>query len=462
MAYNIIGTAGNDTLNQAVDPGPGTIVGLAGNDLIRTGTGAATVDGGSGEDTVILQAGNAGSVTMGPENDSIWDQNQNISSMLLFGNEGADTINVDASTNAQTVLGGNDSADGNDSIWTGSGADLVFGHGGNDSLFAGNGNDTYVGGFGNDDILDPLTGGNDLVFANEGNDTINVYGGDDTVFAGQGDDSVVVGGADHPIFYLNEGNDTVAGGTATGAMTVVGGNDGLDGSDSIFTGSGADLVFGNGGNDTVRFNEGADTVIGGQGYDSLYNSDMEADLVFANEGDDTVMASGGENTVFGGQGADFIAGGVNALEQLNGNEGNDSIVGFAGRDIISGGSGADVFTYIFASDDGDNANAGGPLEQITDVNFDEDRFNVFEGIEYAANVGAINGPNLEASAETALQAALALGGNAAFDVAAQFSFNGRDYLVINQAGLNNTFIDQFDLLLDVTGATGTIGANDFF
>ena len=72
MAYTATGTAGNDTLNQSADTGPGTIVGLAGNDVIRTGTGAATVDGGSGEDTVILQAGNTGQVTGGTENDSIY------------------------------------------------------------------------------------------------------------------------------------------------------------------------------------------------------------------------------------------------------------------------------------------------------------------------------------------------------------------------------------------------------
>ena len=107
MAYTVTGTAGNDNLNQAADTGPGTIFGLGGNDTIRTGTGAVSVDGGSGEDTVILRAGNTGQVTGGTENDSIWEQGQNIGSMLLFGNEGADTINVDQSTNAQTILGGN-------------------------------------------------------------------------------------------------------------------------------------------------------------------------------------------------------------------------------------------------------------------------------------------------------------------------------------------------------------------
>src|SRR5215207_8156008 len=124
MAYSVTGTAGNDTLNQAADSGPGTIVGLGGNDEIHSGTGAVTVDGGSGEDIVLLQAGNTGQVTAGTENDSIWDQNQNIGSMILFGNEGADTVNVNNSTNAQTILGGNDSADANDCILGGSGADL--------------------------------------------------------------------------------------------------------------------------------------------------------------------------------------------------------------------------------------------------------------------------------------------------------------------------------------------------
>ena len=47
-------------------------------------------------------------------------------------------------------------------------------------------------------------------------------------------------------------------------------------------------------------------------------------------------------------------------------------------------------------------------------------------------------------------------------MAAQFSFNGRTYLVMNQGGANNLFTDAFDLLVDITGATGTIGANDFF
>jgi Ca2+-binding RTX toxin-like protein len=461
MAYTVTGTAGNDTLNQVGDAGPGTIVGLAGNDEIRTGTGAVTVDGGSGEDTTILQAGNTGQVTGGVENDSIWDANQNIGSMVLFGNEGADTINVDNSTNPQTILGGNDSADANDSIRGGGAADIIFGHGGDDRISAGNGNDTYVAGFGNDFMFDPGAGGNDLVFANEGNDSMNVWGGNDTVFAGQGNDSAEVGGG-MPTYFMNEGNDTFDGSTNVQAMTVVGGNDSNDGSDSILTGTGDDLVFGNGGNDTLLVGTGSNTAIGGAGDDSIYTpAGSGNDLVFGNEGNDTINTYPGSDTVFAGQGNDSVLGNGGTQSYLGG-EGNDTLRGGDAIDTISGGSGADVFAYSDADDDGNNANAGGPIEQLTDVNFDEDRFQVVEGIEFAANVGAIAGPNLEASAESAIQAAVALGGGGAIDVAAQFSFNGHTYLAINQGGSNVLFTDTFDLLFDITGATGTIGTNDFF
>ncbi len=398
MAYTVTGTAGNDTLNQTGDAGPGTIVGLAGNDEIRTGTGAVTVDGGSGEDTTILQAGNTGQVTGGVENDSIWDANTNVGSMVLFGNEGADTINVDNSTNPQTILGGNDSADGNDSIRGGAAADIIFGHGGDDRISAGNGNDTYVAGFGNDFMFDPGAGGNDLVFANEGNNSMNVWGGNDTVFAGQGNDSAEVGGG-MPIYFMNEGNDTFDGSTNVQAMTVVGGNDSNDGSDSILTGTGDDLVFGNGGNDTLLVGTGSNTAIGGAGDDSIYSpAGSGNDLVFGNEGNDTINTYPGSDTVFAGQGNDSVLGNAGTQSYLGG-EGNDTLRGGDAIDTISGGSGADVFAYVAAADDGNNANAGGPIEQLTDVNFDEDRFQVFEGIEFAANVGAVAGPNLEASAE---------------------------------------------------------------
>ncbi len=111
MAYVVTGTAGNDTLNQATDTGPGTIVGLAGDDTISTGSGLATVTGDSGNDSVLLQAGNTGTVNGGTENDSIFSPS-GLGSMQLFGSDGADTVDTSLASGAQTVVGGNDSSDG--------------------------------------------------------------------------------------------------------------------------------------------------------------------------------------------------------------------------------------------------------------------------------------------------------------------------------------------------------------
>jgi Ca2+-binding RTX toxin-like protein len=120
MAYVATGTAGNDTLNQSTDTGPGTIVGLAGDDCIFQGTGLATITGDSGNDTVVLQTGNTGTVNGGAENDSIFAAG-NAGSMQLFGSDGADTFDTGASSNPQTIVGGNDSSDAADSVFAGPG-----------------------------------------------------------------------------------------------------------------------------------------------------------------------------------------------------------------------------------------------------------------------------------------------------------------------------------------------------
>ena len=50
-------------------------------------------------------------------------------------------------------------------------------------------------------------------------------------------------------------------------------------------------------------------------------------------------------------------------------------------------------------------------------------------------------------------------------VAAQFGFNGRTYLAIDNQnggpGVLGQFDDANDLLLDITGATGSIGTSSF-
>src|SRR5262245_9012779 len=146
------GTSGNDTLDHFGETGPGTLIGLAGNDCIFTGSGAWTVTGDSGQDTIVPRTGNTGSVTGGTENDLIFSANP-VGAVTIFGNSGADTILLFNASGNLTIVGGDDSSDGADSIYSGSGRDLIFGNGGNDGIDsdaiggAGAG-DTVVGGFG--------------------------------------------------------------------------------------------------------------------------------------------------------------------------------------------------------------------------------------------------------------------------------------------------------------------------
>jgi hypothetical protein len=96
----------------------------------------------------------------------------------------------------------------------------------------------------------------------------------------------------------------------------------------------------------------------------------------------------------------------------------------------------------------------------TDLNWTEDRIDAILQVTFAANIWAGTGIDLNTSAENAIAAAYALAGGGANVVAAQFTFGGRTYLAIDQAG-TGTFDDLGDLLFDVTGVTGTIAAGNF-
>ena len=147
-------------------------------------------------------------------------------------------------------------------------------------------------------------------------------------------------------------------------------------------------------------------------------------------------------------------------------EDHDTIRGDAAAgvsiDTIAGGSGNDVFAYSDGGGDGNNAAGGGPLEQITDLDWSVDKFQTGVAVNFAANMGAGTGVDLTTSAQNALAAAFALGGSGAGQVtAAQFTFAGRTYLVAEQTAGTAVFTDATDLLIDITGATGAIATSNF-
>jgi hypothetical protein len=196
------------------------------------------------------------------------------------------------------------------------------------------------------------------------------------------------------------------------------------------------------------------------------NDDIVADrLIFGNEGDDSIVATGAgvSDTAFGGLGNDSIIGNPSA-QILQGDENNDTIRGGRGIDTISGGTGNDVFAYTFANpgqdEDGNNAAAGGPVELVTDVDWSADKFETFVNVTFATNTGAGTGADLTASANNAIAAAFASAGGGSAVVAAQFTFAGRTFVAIEQRNFG-AFSDADDLLLDITGVTGTIGTSNF-
>jgi Ca2+-binding RTX toxin-like protein len=245
--------------------------------------------------------------------------------------------------------------------------------------------------------------------------------------------------------------------TPAGAATIQGGVDSADGADSLFgTATGNDLIFGNGGADTISTEDGLNTAVGGMGGDSVL-AGFADDRIFGNEGNDVINANSGADSVVGGQGNDNI-GAMDGTDNVNGNEGNDTIFGGAQADTLTGGSGNDTFLYLSPFDDGNGA-AGGAIDMVTDLNWAEDNLALQAGpaVDFARNYGsAFTGQGtLASAAQTAVSTAFAEAASAGCNVAAQFTFGGRTYLV---ADVNNvgSFTDTDDLLIDITGATGTI------
>jgi Ca2+-binding RTX toxin-like protein len=464
MPQNIIGTGGNDNLTLTdTSAGVHTVRGLGGDDTIFADANfvqnaVAQIFGEDGQDSIRVEDYN-GTVSGGNGAERIFYGGVPNAGGALFGNVGSDTI--EASAEALFIVGGDGSSDGNDCLIGSDGRDLIFGNGGSDTIEGRFGPNILIGGFDNDSIH-AVDSTDDFVFGNEGNDTIAVSSGDsnDTVFAGQGNDSVFVqSGAS--LYFLNEGNDTLifpSGGNTLG-ITVQGGNDSADGDDFIAGGPGGDVILGNGGRDTINGQNGNNTLVGGFSNDSILGG-TNVDIVLGNEGDDSIFVGGAAgDTVFGGQGNDLIFDLTLGAGLFLGNEGNDTIDGKDGADTVTGGAGADRFHYREGSDDGDGA-AGGPIEHITDVNFAEDRFDIAVTVGFAGNAGTGNATTLAQAAANAIDQVWRQNNSPASSVAAVFSFLGRSYLAVDTF-TNGIFQDGADILIDVTGAVGTVSASNF-
>jgi Ca2+-binding RTX toxin-like protein len=167
------------------------ILGNENDKVTYTGSYAATIFSGAGNDNITSQHGND-RLNTGNGNDTINSGNGN--DTVLAGT-GADKVST--GNGHDRVSGGS----GNDTINTGAGNDRLGAGSGQDNIDAGSGNDTVNAGDGNDKVYG--NSGNDLILADNGNDWLESGSGNDTVYAGTGNDTIMAGSGNDSIFITN-------------------------------------------------------------------------------------------------------------------------------------------------------------------------------------------------------------------------------------------------------------------
>lgn len=315
--------------------GNGATQGTAAGDMIQTGTGTTSINGGAGDDILIASA-----------------------PVTLTGGAGADLFAIGAFKGKVVITDyqvGIDRLDLSDMgmarstyqlSYAATKASLTITYGGTViEIRAGDGRKLTAAMFDNGMFLLPHypTG--------EARNTIVGSSRGDSLTAGA-TGSIVMGGA---------GNDTILGSTKADHLMgeaendrIIGGDgadhlQGGDGHDTISGGAGADTIMGDAGNDQLRGDDATDRIYGGLGNDTMYggagddwlSGDAGNDAVWGDAGNDVLSGGAGHDTLNGGDGADRLAGGDDN-DRLIGGAGNDALSGDAGNDVLDGGDGNDT------------------------------------------------------------------------------------------------------------------------
>ncbi|TFI56870.1 calcium-binding protein, partial [Sphingomonas parva] len=397
----LIGGVGDDVLwADAIGVTPGLARGAAASagDLLDGGDGAdvlhaaagATITGGSGRDTIVLDAAD-GDVRIldfaaGAGGDVI-----EISAFAAGGDPFASgRLRLEQGENGTTLVFDADGVGG------AAGTALAFlGNVAPESLSAANFAAKSADGapipvdptrrvITGTDRSDILTGTDkaDIIRGLDGADLISGKAGDDQIDGGDGWD-LLFGDAGDDLILGGEGWDALTGGAGRDRLEGGAGNDvlsGGEGDDWLSGGAGSDLIDGGSGFDIVSYadaRQGVSASLGngqGSGGDAagdryLFVEALEgsgfADRLSGGNGDDTLLGLGGDDQLDGGNGDDRLDGGAgndrldggNHADVLNGGAGRDVLNGGNHRDVLNGGTGDDVLTGgnqedVFAFSDG--------------------------------------------------------------------------------------------------------------
>ena len=297
-----------------------------------------------------------------------------ISTLLVAGTSGDDTLFGTAASDTLQGFGGNDTLHGdaaNDTLEGGTGADTLYGGAGIDFVSFANAlggvivNLGFAGGPGAgsggeasgdeyhsvegiigspfDDILIGQTGASDTIYGGNGNDLLSGQGGTaaDSLYGGLGLDTASY--ADQTVgLVINLLGTAGSGGTAAGdRLYEIEDLTGGSGNDTITGSNARETLHGSSGNDTLNGGLDADTLEGGAGADTLYGGSTE-------NGDFVTYASSGSGvTIFAGAGSGGDAAGdvIARIEGYIGSAHDDSIAGVFGvNEVFYGGSGNDLLS----------------------------------------------------------------------------------------------------------------------
>ena len=142
--------------------------------------------------------------------------------------------------------------------------------------------------------------------------------------------------------------------------------------------------------------------------------------------------------------------GTSGNDTLIGGAKNDVLKGLGGKDILTGGLGSDRFDYTTLTDSllanfdvitDFNANASNDLLLVTTAR------SVFTNV---GTVATLDNTGIIAKLNTT---------NFGINAAAQFTFGSRNFVAINNgtAGFSQTT----DVIIEITGLTGTLGLTNF-
>ncbi|SER10316.1 calcium-binding protein, partial [Thalassovita taeanensis] len=419
----LIGGAGNDTINPGANYGNDQLYGTAGNDaydfinaddssyyeinyaMLSAGItvnidGAAetgSVSGADGTDTFLnlgnaLTAGDGGFSVIGTTHDDVFNVTAAPGTWIVYGGgAGNDTFNltVDESTRLFYNWDGEDGPD------QGLVMNLATGVVSNDGL-------------GYSDQVNVLGGAGRLeIRATDFNDSIIGSDRRESFILEQGNDTLDGGGGVDRVRYDRSGVDAVvvdlAAGTATGTwdgngfthllsnIEYVRGSYfddallGSDGEDTLEGRVGNDTLSGRDGDDRLYGEGGNDNLSGGLGQDRLYGGDGN-DTLIGNEGDDVLIGGESEadlrDVIYGGDGNDSIDGGY-GNDELRGDNGDDTVSGGFGTDTVIGADGNDVLTGEAWSD----MLYGGAGNDFLNGGFGYDRMNGGTGADRFFHLG---------------------------------------------------------------------------